>query len=230
MVNRQSTRTQAVRKTLPINTLTLDQLKEAFLAAANAILGPDDSGKQIPYVIDDENKNTINQMLYYFNGMQQFKGDLSRGLIIQGNVGSGKSKLMQIFQLMSLRPFIYKPSRDVAWEYSTKGMQELHAYGKGSVIVHGQERIYKTYNFDDLGAERTTKFFGQEANVMAEIIQARYELFKDGLLTHYTTNLSRNEIYEMYGDRILSRLDETCNWLVLGKGADSTDRRTRKKS
>jgi hypothetical protein len=49
-------------------------------------------------------------------------------------------------------------------------------------------------------------------NKMAEIILSRYERFtRTRCLTHFTTNLSADEIEERYGSRVRSRLREMCN-------------------
>ncbi|MFO8000567.1 MAG: hypothetical protein R6U46_04930 [Marinilabilia sp.] len=56
---------------------------------------------------------------------------------------------------------------------------------------------------------------GQAFHVRAEIILSRYERFsRNRCLTHFTTNLSANEIEERYGPRVRSRLREMCNLIA----------------
>lgn len=212
----------AVAKRNSTKFLPNAELKTLFLEAAQTQTPPNR-----PYYVLDQNKEVLNQLLYYFNSDETFSGDFNKGIMLRGNVGSGKSCFMRIFQLMNLKPLIYKPCKDVAAEYSEGGFKEIRKYGKGSIRFFGERKELVTFCFDDLGTEYNSKFYGNESNVMADIIHERYELFKtEGLLTHFTTNLTRTETKEKYGDRILSRLEEMCNFITLGNGADSIDFRT----
>jgi len=59
---------------------------------------------------------------------------------------------------------------------------------------------------------------------MAEIILSRYDLFiRHKMLTHFTTNLSADEIEKLYGARVRSRLREMCNLIAFPK--DALDKR-----
>lgn len=74
--------------------------------------------------------------------------------------------------------------------------------------------------FDDFGAEGDAYHYGNKVNVMEEILQDRYEAFgRYGMRTYITTNLNEEEIEGAYGTRVISRLREMCNFLVL-KGQD----------
>jgi hypothetical protein len=71
------------------------------------------------------------------------------------------------------------------------------------------------YCFDDLGTENNLKLYGNECNVMAEILLSRYDLFVSRkLITHLTTNLSASEIEAAYGNRLRSRLREQFNLIA----------------
>ncbi|MGE4587257.1 MAG: hypothetical protein AB7D05_07945 [Mangrovibacterium sp.] len=81
------------------------------------------------------------------------------------------------------------------------------------------------YCFDDLGVKQPLKYFGNDCQVMAEIILSRYELFvSKGMLTHVTTNLSASELEARYGTRVRSRLREMYNMVAFDK--DSGDKRS----
>ena len=70
----------------------------------------------------------------------------------------------------------------------------------------------------DLGTENNLKYFGNECNVMAEILLSRYDIFiSKKLLTHITTNLSATEIEQHYGNRVRSRLREMVNLIAYDK-------------
>jgi DNA replication protein DnaC len=73
--------------------------------------------------------------------------------------------------------------------------------------------------FDDLGTESNLKYFGNECNVMGEILLRRYDAFTHPdqsrrTKTHLTTNLSASEIEQYYGNRIRSRLRESFNLIA----------------
>ena len=70
--------------------------------------------------------------------------------------------------------------------------------------------------------EAIKKHFGNEINALENVILNRYDkkLFTK---THFTTNLSADEITEMYGTRVKSRLRKMCNMICFNE--TSFDRR-----
>jgi hypothetical protein len=80
------------------------------------------------------------------------------------------------------------------------------------------------YCFDDLGVENNLKFYGNECNIMAEIILSRHDQFiSRKLITHVTTNLSATEVEKYYGNRVRSRMRELFNLVAFN--STSTDKR-----
>lgn len=72
----------------------------------------------------------------------------------------------------------------------------------------------------DLGIEQNMKHFGNESNVMAEILLSRYDLLRSaGIITHTTTNLNANELEKLYGNRVRSRLREMFNLITFPENA-----------
>ena len=107
--------------------------------------------------------------------------------------------------------FIVKPCREISFEFIHDGYQIIHKYSIGKLY----QSEPRTYCFDDLGTENNLKYFGNECNVMAEILLNRYDLFiSKKLKTHITTNLSAIEIEKQYGNRVRSRLRELCNLIA----------------
>jgi len=143
----------------------------------------------------------------------QFKINLGKGILLSGPVGCGKTSIINIMKYLTPieHKFIIKPARDISFEFIQDGYSVIHKYSKGQ-LYKSEPRIYC---FDDLGTENNLKYFGNECNVMAEILLSRYDLFTTKKLqTHITTNLSATEIENYYGNRVRSRLRELCNLIA----------------
>lgn len=152
--------------------------------------------------------------------------DLNKGMLISGPVGCGKSSLMHLMRylVLNMEPHIMKSCRDIAFEFEKKGFETVKKYASISHHQTTNKPYLKTYCFDDLGTEHALRHYGQECNIMAEIILSRYDLFiRNKMLTHFTTNLSADEIEKLYGARVRSRLREMCNLIAFPK--DAPDKR-----
>jgi len=158
----------------------------------------------------------IHRLIAYFlkdeSVCNQFGIALNKGIMLSGPVGCGKTALMNIMKYLTpaVHKFAVKPCRDISFEFIKEGYEIIHKYSKSAP---------KTICFDDLGIENNLKYFGNECNVLAEILLSRYDLFITGKLqTHITTNLSATEIEQAYGNRIRSRLRASLNLIAFDKG------------
>jgi DNA replication protein DnaC len=143
----------------------------------------------------------------------QYGINLNKGILLTGPIGCGKTTLMTLMKHLAPadNKFIVQPCRDISFEFIQDGYQIIHKYSIGKLY----QSELRTYCFDDLGTENNLKYFGNECNVMAEILLNRYDLFiSKKLKTHITTNLSANEIEKQYGNRVRSRLRELCNLIA----------------
>lgn len=140
--------------------------------------------------------------------------DLNKGLLVVGPVGTGKTEAFNVFQEIfrcSNQFFLIVATRHIIRDYTNDGAKILNKYGKKS---------FDTIYFDDLGLEEVnTKMFGNNANVMSEILMDRYENFKrKGVLTFASSNLSAKQFEEIYGERMRDRMREMFNIIqVTGK-------------
>jgi DNA replication protein DnaC len=144
--------------------------------------------------------------------------NLNKGILLTGPVGCGKTSLMNLMKYLSQpnQKFFVKPTREISFEFIQDGYEVIHRYSKGKLY----ESEPKTICFDDLGTENNIKYYGNECNVMAEILLSRYDLFTTKKLqTHITTNLSGSEIENHYGNRVRSRLREMVNLIAYDKSA-----------
>lgn len=143
--------------------------------------------------------------------------DLKKGILLVGTIGCGKTSLMHLFNILTHphRRHIVKPTRTIAGEFLQNGYEAIHKYGNTD----------KIYCFDDLGIEQNMKHFGNESNVMAEILLSRYDLLRyRGIITHATTNLNANELEKLYGNRVRSRLREMFNLITFPEDAEDLRR------
>ena len=146
----------------------------------------------------------------------QYGINLNKGILLTGPIGCGKTSLMNLMKYLTAteHKFFVKPCRDISFEFIQDGYQIIHKYSIGKLY----QSEPRTYCFDDLGTENNLKYFGNECNVMAEILLSRYDLFiSKKLLTHITTNLSATEIEKHYGNRVRSRLREMVNLVAYDK-------------
>lgn len=159
------------------------------------------------FKIDEHNESLLLQLDLYANRMAGLY-DINKGLLFSGNVGSGKTALMKALQQFNLYKkqdfkFRFIPLWQLANEYASDGNDAFAKLRTGH------------WCFDELGLldRETTSYFGNKMNIVELVIHERYNAFKDkGLLSHFTTNLSRKGIEEAYDERTVSRLFEmtTC--------------------
>jgi energy-coupling factor transporter ATP-binding protein EcfA2 len=166
------------------------------------------------FQLHEDDKHTIYLLLCYFLkddiAASQLELDLEKGLLLTGPIGCGKTTLMNLMRYVTPtdQRFIMKSCRDISFEFIEDGFEVIHKYSRGTLYQYNP----KTYGFDDLGTEGSLRYYGNECNIMAEILLTRYDLFvSQRLITHVTTNLAASEIEETYGNRVRSRMREMFN-------------------
>lgn len=121
---------------------------------------------------------------------------------------------------MQVSDYKFKTYREKAFEFVKYGCEAQELYTKRT---NNQSRL-SGYCFEDLGAEQQIKHFGNDCNVMAEILISRYEQFTaNKSITHITTNLSASEIEKHYGNRLRSLMRNMFN--LISFEANSKDKR-----
>ena len=168
--------------------------------------------------IDQDNREIVEQIAYYFAEDPRFTGDHMRGILLYGAVGVGKSELMRFFSRNQKQSFILVPCRHVEVAYAKDGDEGIGIHccvrlrSAGSTDPYGKTEVGTC--FDDLGTEPiVTKYYGTDKSVMTEVILNRYDMQMAFNQTHITTNLSADQLRERYGTRAVDRMREMFNFI-----------------
>ncbi len=171
--------------------------------------------------LTDQNSVPLMSLMEYFREDKEFEErddsySLKKGLLIQGDVGTGKTVAIRLFQhLLRTRKEGFKmiATRHVVREFIIQGEAIIEEYGRKSYKDKNLNGTPRIFCFDDLGLEETdSKVYGNKRNVMAEILFDRYEEFcRTGMKTYATTNLDATGLEAAYGMRIRDRFREIFN-------------------
>lgn len=173
------------------------------------------------FKIHREDKLTLRKLCTYYvkdkDGCKKYNIDPNKGLLISGPVGCGKTSLVRLMRHLVPYQRWYEviSCRNVVFGFQHIGYKTIEDYGSSG-----------SFCFDDLGVEPIGRFYGNNCNVLGEIILSRYDLFlqsKGRLKTHATTNLNAEELEELYGERVRSRMRQLFNLITFEK--DSKDKR-----
>lgn len=201
-------------------------IKEMFIASCKKFTWSFD--------IDANNEKVIELFIQYLRRDERFlKADssfrFSKGLLLRGHVGTGKTVLMKGFSHLKLQlnffnitsdERFYNPpannilcitSNDIVQRYSLDGYL-IFEQAVGERKIPYVDLIRQPIIIDDIGSEPEAVYFGSKLNVIAEVILKRYEKVA---MTHATSNLDADSLGKVYGIRILDRMREMFNDITL---------------
>lgn len=202
-----------IKRVKPTNKV----LKEALKQKSKEITGN--------FIINNENKDVINSLFWYFSNNPKFnnskvvenEASLNKGILLIGNTGSGKTTILDIFKALKWQGFRKFSTHDIVEDFEKQGENGITTYFRGNIF------------FDDLGTENEAMYYGKRENVGTRLLEKRYNShINEGLKTHATTNLTINELVDLYGFRVEGRIYQMFNIIKLGCKSDSVDFRTLK--
>lgn len=181
------------------------------------------------FVIDENNHDVLRFMLYYFNDCplaeEVFPGrgyKLHKHILLQGNVGTGKTLLMEIFseylRYTENPNYFHNLSVTQMINYYTLH-NNLDRYTFNEEDNRGFQCKPVNICLNDIGVQTTT-FYGMDTKVLTdEFLHARNEIWSQfHKKAHVTTNLSIEQLKEKYKDgfgRLIDRF-KTYNVIPLG--------------
>jgi DNA replication protein DnaC len=165
------------------------------------------------FVIDDNNKEVINQMYLYLIADENCKWNINKGIYLMGKIGCGKSVLMYAFL-----EILGKLTRHIITTVHAKMLFEM-INSKGIDYLKSRPMM-----IDELGRENIEiANFGTKIKPVIDLFAIRYE---EGARTFCTSNFTletlesnkdnKGKVIEVrYGNFITSRMKEMMNIVVL---------------
>lgn len=168
------------------------------------------------FKIIPEIENVYKQLIMYFHGDPDFNGDLTKGLLLMGPTGTGKTlamQIMQVYRRIDNTKFIMK-GRVYQMNYDIIDVNQMVNYFLDSAF-DGIDIYCRRYVIciDDIGTEiDKVKHYGNTLDVVSHVLSERYA---GGLLTFGTTNFPVKILEDKYDDRIMSRMYALFNFITL---------------
>lgn len=204
-------------------TYTKEEYFQRYLDLAKDKFGDD------AHHLDPVSEKIIKTLCLYFandDGFEDLGYSMRKGLCLIGPVGCYKTTIMRFFQLNQRMSYLVVSVRDIANRFADHGHKVIGDYSGHSELGYESQKLFHQrfggYCFDDLGTEDEKKNFGNQTNVMQNILMNRYDNHQ-GIYTHMTTNLDADGIVSYYGERLASRMREMFNFIEFPH--DTTDKR-----
>jgi DNA replication protein DnaC len=214
------------RKQLTESQWSYEQTEAYMKYRANQIF----EGK---FELDVHNQAIFDLLCYSCSNDERFVGmaagmgipnpSLTKGIFLAGNFGVGKTWMMKLFVKNQRQVYHVYNAKYLADAYEKEGegaiepflVKTKNAYNDAACFF----QPYAGLCIDDIGTEDRKTNYGNKKNVIADIIERRYEKGHIGIWLHGTTNLTADQINSFYGGRVSSRLREVVN-LIEVSGED----------
>lgn len=150
--------------------------------------------------------------VYNTNGL---KFSLNKGIWLWGNPGVGKTLIMQMFNRNRRMCYEVVQCPKIVFGYVKYGDEHISNYGRIQKEFDSALSFYQSEKgicYNDLGIETTpAKHYGTPINVMETIFMDTYENKVPWWQRHVTTNLTIDQLKEMYGVRFVDRVKQCFN-------------------
>ena len=135
----------------------------------------------------------------------EFNREKHKGMLIMGKPGMGKTYAIRSPRMIS--------AYELAMQFQLNGIEAVNA------MINNQIQYSNlTVKIDDLGTETEAKNFGTTLDVIPYVIQRIYDInqvAEKPIALWMTTNLNMTMLTERYGERVVDRIHEMCDIVVL---------------
>ncbi len=209
--------------------LTFNQFCKLVQAHGSCYLA--NRGEITEFNIDRDNEQAIKQFFLYFNRDRAFKGDLQKGILLNGKYGSGKTALMWAIMntfndcvahwvkersVRDIFPIKMYKSSDIVdgFRFEANKSGRLDSSWLSNPKIDISKKNYQTgiIIIDELGREqKEITVWGTVIQPLTQVLQERYD---KGYPTFATANfrletLAQDEYYgKMIGDRLRQMFNE----------------------
>jgi hypothetical protein len=197
---------------------TPETLRERFM-----IRYQETTGK--PFQVSEWNTEIIDLLCEYFTNDEKFteRGyDLDKNILLGGPTGCGKTTIMNTFARNTKQSFLLISAPMVANQYEKEGSSAIEIYSS-FIRVNSFQDAYgqKEYGYfiDDFGDEDPKQSYGNNTEVIREIVSEHYRKGTWRHMIHMTTNLNNEKLMDRYGKRFESRLNEMFNFIPFPQGS-----------
>lgn len=181
------------------------------------------------FILDENNKLIFEIMCSYFGADEKFNAlcnsigientSLDKGILLAGNFGVGKTWFMKLFLQNQRQCYYVRNAKEIADEFQVAGDDGMEDYvSLKQNASNDTSTFYQKHSglcIDDIGTEDIKTHFGNKKNVIGDIIEKRYAKGNTGVYLHGTTNLTAQQLNEMYGLRVVSRMRQMFNFIEL---------------
>lgn len=185
------------------------------------------------FKLDSNNKLIFDLLCKYFSDDHDFvvlanelgvdNPSLTKGILLAGTFGTGKTWMMKLFQKNKKNCFMIKNAKEISNEFQIDGQEAANTYNNKIKNAYNDAAMFYQpvcgLCIDDMGTEEIKNNYGNKSNVIGDILEMRYANGNTGPLLHATTNLNAEGINNFYGGRIVSRMVSIFNIIEL-KGDD----------
>lgn len=209
---------------------TYEEMKEQALATGQEIANMENWSK--PFTIDEHNKEAFHLLCLFFTNNPEFenygndgkKYDLNKGIWLQSDVrGSGKTKLLQAFRINKRMCFGYVHTAQLGNLFVRSGFPGIDPYMSTTAQPPTGINFYQQeagFMYDEMFSEGTFNGWGTQLFPSQYIITSLYDFSnnKKGQLWkfHITSNFDGNDIENVAGKNIRSRIPDMFNLIKLG--------------
>lgn len=159
------------------------------------------------FIIDDQNRDLINQMYFYTIGSDKFDGDLAKGIYMYGAIGTGKT-------------IILKATCAILDQYTIKNIQFMIAKKLEKLVIERGQEVFSEYEkkplfIDDImKEEKEVIHYSQKHSPFIDLMSLRYDT---GAWTFLTSNYKESTVEDHYGKMIFSRMKSMLNFIEVTK-------------